>query len=484
MVTRVSDKFGLGVTQGALDFVDVNVAGDTPVYIEPRAIRTQTGDWADSCVGLLQTFFEALLAAVKAGDSGAVTRLLSHTSEPNETHLGQSRGVARGRGLGDGKKGEDMMKALTASRAAGSGLLKDLEDAALLVPTMGRDTISDITTNIIRGPLIQYTQEQCVLHSIPMEIQDSGMVWSDIRKEWESGFVDLPRASGDKLLLVPKSIVRFNPMYDMGNYYRGYLRPIYEAEELGNPASGLVQVLKGGRRKVLLGKLDKHLGTSKPDIARMTERDPGALARYRKSVTAKSAPPPTEEEYVERTGVAPVDFMELYDSIMAISPGRAGADSYHRAVANLLTAVFDGALGNQDIEYPVHDGRKRIDIKYDNLAPIGFFHWAAQHYKAPIVPIECKNYSEDPTNPEIDQIAMRLSHSRGNLGIMVCRELKNRPLMTKRRQDVQKDGHGYVLVLDDTDLRKLAEDAAATRGAPAARRLKFELLRKQFDELL
>lgn len=97
-VLRVSEVFKLGRTQPTLDFVDVNVRGDVPVFVDPRALRLLHSAWADECVSLVQNFFQTVLEAIRAGDDDAARNLLGVLREPNETHLGLSRGRARGRG--------------------------------------------------------------------------------------------------------------------------------------------------------------------------------------------------------------------------------------------------------------------------------------------------------------------------------------------------------------------------------------------------
>ncbi len=483
VTVRVSELFDLGTSQGGLDFVDVDVAGDTPVYIDPRAIRTQEGDWAESCVGLLQSYFESLLEAVRNGEAGQIAYLLMPTFEPNETHLGESKGSAAGRGLGAGRKAAKLVEALINSSAVQSGLLSDLEETALFIPGIGRDTISDITTNVIRGPLIRYTQEVCAIYDIPLEMQHSGFGWSDRARTWVDSQVALPRAKGNKLLLVPRSIVRFDPILDTGRYFRGYLRPYFEARELDNPNSQLVRVLKSGRRQVRLGELEDLLGTGKLDVASHTEEFPQALGEYVNSTNYRKSPAPTTSDYEAGELSDPVDYKGLYESVLAIAPGRPGASAYHRAIASLLSAIFEGALGNIEIEHPLHDGRKRLDIKFDNIAGSGFFRWLSLHKNSAIVPVECKNYSTDPTNPEVDQLAMRLSPERGQVGIMVCRQIQDRTRLLERQRDVLRDGHGYIIVLDDNDLLTLAEMAESNRYE-SAKRLRFSLLRSQFDQLL
>ena len=61
----------------------------------------------------------------------------------------------------------------------------------------------------------------------------------------------------------------------------------------------------------------------------------------------------------------------------------------------------------------------RVDIRYRNM-PVGFFRWFTDSFtKAPFVPFECKNYTEDPANPEVAQIASRLDSQKGRLGFLV-----------------------------------------------------------------
>src|SRR5437879_5680725 len=94
--THVSDFYELGRGQEALDFVDVNVVGDTPVYIDPTAIRLLRTDWTDRCVSLLQDFFSELLNTIRAGQVSRGEHLLQGLREPNETKLGLSQGRPRG----------------------------------------------------------------------------------------------------------------------------------------------------------------------------------------------------------------------------------------------------------------------------------------------------------------------------------------------------------------------------------------------------
>lgn len=58
-------------------------------------------------------------------------------------------------------------------------------------------------------------------------------------------------------------------------------------------------------------------------------------------------------------------------------------------------------------------------------------------------------------NPEIDQLMGRLNSHRGKFGLLICRSIKNRKLLTQRCKDVLNDHQSYIIVLDDSDMINL-----------------------------
>jgi hypothetical protein len=170
---RVSQHFNLGLPQAALDFVDVDVRRDTPLFVDPAALLTIESPWGAECRHLIQNFFHHVIDRIRQGNDQAARDLLAALREPNETHLGLSRGRARGHGMG-GELADRVWEALSNSPAVKSGLLLDLQDTALMVEGIDRDIISDITTTLIRDPLIRYTQHVCEVYGIPRQEVDSG----------------------------------------------------------------------------------------------------------------------------------------------------------------------------------------------------------------------------------------------------------------------------------------------------------------------
>jgi len=454
--TRVSEFYALGRSQAELDFVDVDVERDLPVFIDPRALRRLPGAWGQECVVLVQDFFGTVIDHIRQGRHSQARGLLSGLSEPNDTRLGFSKGRAQGRAVGHGFAGK-LCDALSKSEAVTTGLLVDLEETALMVEGIDADVVSDMATNIMRERLIAYTAERCAYYGIP-SVSDvaSGRLWDPGQKEWHTRYVALPVPAGRPLVLVPKAIVRRRLEYDPGEYYQHYILEQLQTEEL-NAKGELVKLLKDGRSVVYKKDLIKKHGYSKRVSAAVTMRETGVLKRYRADKKKEPAPPLSLNELLAVEEAPPYNWDGALSAVVSLSVGTADADAYVDAVQRLMEALFYPALVTPSKEVRIHEGRKRIDITFTNMAEGEFFKWLAAHYPSAMVMVECKNYTADPGNPELDQLAGRFSPSRGQVGLLVCRRLEDRALFEKRCIDTAHDQRGFIIALDDEDLRALVK---------------------------
>lgn len=478
---RVSDYFNLGRTQPSLEFLDVDIKGDTRAFLDPRALRSIESDWGAECVSLVQSFFTAVLDEIRSGNHVRARELLSSLSEPNETHLGLSRGRARGHGMGR-QLARDAWEALRNSRAVGSGLLSDLEDTVLFIDGIDKDIVSDITTNIIREPLIRFTQDACTYYGIPLTPNvSSGAVWDRQRKNWSQRLVALPRTRHGKMLLVPKSIVRRKTQFDAGEYYNDFVIPFLADEEL-RAGSSLVEVLKSGRRRVTKKSVkNKHRGVRRKLLnLETTLRNEALLEQYRSQKSARRLPP-SHGAIANFTDTELPDWDALLRAVLDIPSGNDGAAAYHKAVEALLTALFYPALDFPQREEKIHQGRKRIDILYTNRDTSGFFSWLANEHGVPsmFVPVECKNYGHEIANPEVDQLSGRFSPSRGRVGLLCHRGFGDKQRWLDRCRDTALDDRGFIIALDDHDLEALVKYRKQTPDA-----LSFPLLFERFRALV
>lgn len=476
---RVTELYEINRKQPSLEFLDVDTSKDIKLYLNAKAIRQLESDWGDHCEDLLKSFFNEVLEAAKLGKNSRGLELLSKLSEPNETHLGQSRGESNGRGLGP-KKAREIWSSFKASKAVKTGVLEDLEDTVLLIDGISTDILSDIITNVIRGPLISFTQRMCEKYSIPMADQvDSGPVWNPKAKIWERDFVSLPMPNDEKLILIPKSIVRLNSGYDVSKYYRHYVLERLKDEELKSD-SGLVTIIKGGKKRVYKTDVIAKYGSKEKEVSiAQTNNFPDILAKF-KSENSDPTSALSHEQIADVQGTKKPDWAKLLDNVKKLTPGRKDAYKYEDAILDLMIALFHPALVDPDTQTPLHDGLKRVDITFTNYATSGFFWWLAKNYPSPYVIVECKNFGSEMGNPELDQIAMRMADRKGKFGIVFCRSIENRKRMTDRCKAIMHDDEKYIICLDDNDLTALVKEAA--KIWPQA--YEFPTLSKRFKELV
>jgi hypothetical protein len=482
---RVSEHYRLNLTQGELGFVDIDTVGDTPLFIDPVALQVMNTPWSEECVKRLRQFFTAVLAAVRAEDRDTAEVLLRGLREPNETHLGLSQGKAQGRGLGR-YLARAFYDALAESPAARYGSLIYLEEAPLLVEGVSYDIVSDIATNIIRGELIEYTQQVSERYGIPTTEVPSGPLWSRYTKQWTEGeLVQLPRTkAGGKLLLVPKGIVRRIPELDEGEYFRDYILDYLQRRELADPLSNLVHVLKSGPRKGERHVYKKDLikryvqGSVKSAIVDITQAHPALLKKYRDAKLRRPSPFADNDEIVAATGAHEVSCKTLVKQLKATPAGDAHWKQYEDLIFKLIGCLFASSLELGSRQTKIDQGRKRIDVTYINWdGPDTFFRWLNEHH-IPSLEIlgECKNYVADPANKELDQLTGRMSdHNR--FGFLFCPKVKKRALMTQRCHDAASRKKEYVLVLDTSDLEQLVE-VKENQGVKAMSLLLVDRFRK------
>ena len=149
----------------------------------------------------------------------------------------------------------------------------------------------------------------------------------------------------------------------------------------------------------------------------------------------------------------------LTERLKAIPKGPDNATDYHRTIVGILELLFYPYLCKPVIECEIHDGRKRIDIVFDNCAEIGFFFRLCNIHRIPssFIMIECKNYSRDVANPELDQISGRFSPNRGQMGIIACRSVNDMKKLISRCSDTYKDSRGLIIPLVDEDFYTLLQ---------------------------
>jgi hypothetical protein len=98
----IGDHFQLGATQYELDFINIDLDNDTPLFIDPHILATRRNAWSRDATRSVRNFFRHFLSLVRAGRREEALELFLGLREPNETRLGLSRSRSQGRGIGQG----------------------------------------------------------------------------------------------------------------------------------------------------------------------------------------------------------------------------------------------------------------------------------------------------------------------------------------------------------------------------------------------
>lgn len=462
---KISDYFGLSKSQYELDFVNIDPDADLPLFLDPYFLSIRNDSWSISATRTIQNFFSHFITLVRSGNEEQARELFSHLHEPNETCLGMSRGAPSGRGIGS-QDANDIFESIIRSRAVTTGVLEHLEDTRLFVEGIGKDKISDMTTNIIRKDLIEYTQQQCKLWSIPLSPSvPTGDMWDKVHRRWINDYDEMLVIGGRKILLVPKAAVSYTDRHTPDYYAQHFVLNFLQNEHLRmNSALVQTRILNDGTEKKYVTKksIREHMRLDKNYLQDFTAAHPDVFRDFKDTLPARTQEISQEEFSDDNMSAVISHVMNLLENTPT---GTANATTYHKIVTGILELVFYPYLISPTVENEIHDSRKRIDITFDNAAETGFFYRLSNTYGIPsqFIHVECKNYSKDVANPELDQLSGRFSPNRGKFGLMLCRSVDNMNRLLARCADTYRDERGLILPLVDDDLIYLLNEIKANR---------------------
>jgi hypothetical protein len=448
---KISERFQLGKTQFELDFIDIDTDADIALFLDPYFLGQRADDFSTKAARTVRNFFGYFIGLLQANEVAAARNLFGYLGEPNETCLGLSQGAPHGRGVGK-IDADKIFESIRASRAAQTGLLEHLEDVRIFVPGIDKDKISDMTTNIIRHHLVIYTQKQCALWGIPMtENVPTGFYWDGVTRSWQSSELPMLIIDERKILLVPKGVISFSRRYTSRNFYNRYLLTFLQHEHL-RMNTVLVQRRAGD---------DSPYVTKKSVIADEPQYDKDYLTNFthaHRDVFRDFKNESKGETSIDDEKLTDIEIESVIDHLIqelqGIQPGNAGASRYHRVTVGILELLFYPTLICPEIEVEINEGRRRIDITFDNAATSGIFLRLQSQFRlnCQYIIVECKNYSKDVNNPELDQLIGRFSPNRGRVGLMLCRTTEDQARLFARCNDVYTENKGLILPLFDTDL--------------------------------
>lgn len=288
-----SNFFNLNPNNG-LDFFDINIFQDTKRFVDPYSISQTNTVCGVKSQAHLNTFMNQLLKEIKVNNRAQAELLCSNFNEPNGTRFGYSKIKQDGHGAGSELSMLFLDQLYGIKDLINLGHLKNLEETLIVCEGIGRDTISDITINIIKHALIEFTQEQCHKHGIPIKQTATALSYFCIKTgDWATQKVKLPHIIDNKgnekhIILIPKHFLPNLPTYDYGYFYNNVAQNYFKKDALQNNST-CVSLNARGERRVLTRdlKIHKDYSAIKLNLRKLILNSPETLNQYRVSIAPR-----------------------------------------------------------------------------------------------------------------------------------------------------------------------------------------------------
>jgi hypothetical protein len=436
-----------GISQFEVDFVIPRIGIDLQLGIDPFLLyKSRDPNLAGLHETILRTFGEGIQALTRGSDEDA--RYLLNFPEVGQIGLGYAKKGKRGSGVGPFRQ-ELVIETLKALPALNERGIRHIEELQLLSAGIGPDRISDIAANLIKSFLIEYTQRQCALWSIPLV---PGVpvehVFNPKDLSWEDGHFDLPVSPIDQsaILLVPRRIVRALPWINYDDYFRQEFAAFHRAKRAR-------QRLQQAKAPISTAATSS---ASKDEIVRISRAEIERIDRYiaRKEQAASDAQP--SQAYLDAEGICP-EAESLAAQLHGIPTGAAAASRHQAAVLAVLNYLFNPELIDGELEVRTVDGTERRDIIFTNDSDRSFWTYIRQEHSAIFLMFEIKN-TGDLENNAYNQTATYLGDRLGRLAFIVTREEPGEAQLRKA-YSIYNDPtpRRIILTLSDNDLRTMLD---------------------------
>jgi hypothetical protein len=436
-----------GVSQYAVDFVIPRLGIDLPLGIDPFLLfKSRDREYAE-LHDLILDVFNAGISALRTGARVEAARIFDFPEVP-EIGFGYTNSGKRGSGVGTFLSGL-IIETLAGSPSLQERGVKHVEEMQLVSAGIGPDRISDITANILKRFLIDYTRRQCELWALPVKRHvPVSHIYRPSSGAWEDSYEDLPVSTvdGSPILLVPRRLVRALPWIN----YDDFLRTEFSA------------YLKAKRESVRLGGAPHS--TAKTEVVTVTRSDISLVERYVRSRVQQSADARPAFDYIDENSCREAEAIK--NRLSGIPPGRESAADYQRLVLEAMNYLFSPELIDGQPEVRTVDGTERRDIIFTNDSDESFWQYVRTEHSGILVMFEAKN-TDTLDLVAINQTATYLGDRIGRLGVIVTRRA---PPETIRRKtfSVWNDSspnRKVILTLNDAQLLELL-DLRCHNGSP------------------
>jgi hypothetical protein len=444
-----SDPLIAGVSQYDVDFVIPRLGIDLPLGIDPFLMFKSRDEEFRRLHRLLTDHFNSGVDAVRKGRFD-LADVIFDFPEVSAIGLGYTKSGKRGSGLG-GQLRDLIIETLKASPGLQERGVLHVEEMQLLAAGIGPDRVSDISANILKGHLVEYTQRQAELWGVPIKkgVPLSHM-YDEASQSWIDLYVDLPTSPLDEspVLFVPRRIVRALPWINYDDFLQRDFRAYMEARRASSKTSGGI------------GPIAR---SAKIDVANTARLDISIVDRYVKNREQSSADARPSMEYIDEQ--AELRAAALTERLQRMPSGREHATAFQYLVLEILNFLFAPELVDGKPEVATIEGTERRDIIFTNESDEAFWDYVRSAHDGLLLMFEVKN-TEGLGMPAIAQTSTYLGSRLGRLGFIITRKPPTAQVMRKTFA-VWNDGGSekkVILIIHDLQLIELLKIRAADKS--------------------
>ena len=418
---RLVDHFGIPVTQEDIDFAIPFLDEDIPLYLDPFLLWKSPSQQDYALHGTLVNSFNYLGVLANSGNESKAKAMIVDLSECQEAGLGLGKSK---KGLKmSGKVAENVLCLFQQIPQIKHSGFTHLEEVQLLVNGLSKDRISDISCNLLKSFLIDFTQDECKKYNIPMMNFEKIPVYRSNNNDFVLEKIDLPYNPIDEspIIFVPKRWLRFMPWISFEDYFKNSF--VKQGEE---------------------GKIEK------PSVLAYNRHNYDMVQAYVSMKERTKADCKNDPLFKQ---IPIISAKKTISTILDLPTGKDNnADKkYENACAKMFASLLYPHLDFAQEQSRVDGGTHIRDLIFYNNCSNSFLSEVYKDYESKQIVFEMKNVVE-VSNEHVNQLNRYLAGHLGRFGVLVVRN-KLKGSVYKNIINLWAGQRKCIITLTDEDLK-------------------------------
>lgn len=422
---RLTDYYGVLLSQAEADFAIPFVDEDIPLYLDPFLLWRSPSQQDNALHTAILNSFNHLGYLEKQGEHAQAVEILTTITECDEVGFGHSH-IREGRRIGKASA-EEVLQLFRAIPAYDRCGFTHFEEIQFFVDHISKDRISDIACNLLKSFLIDYTIQQCRRHGIPINAVPVPAIYNYRQNKLLSETaVTLPTNpdTNKPIILVPKRWLRFRPWLDFSEYIAQY----FPKETLTAQANDRISILTYNRQNY--GAIRDYVAV-KERTAEDCKNDPLfsqiPVASAKKSLAViKGIPTGCKDDHDKQ---------------------------YERELSRLLASALYPQLDFAKSQARTESGVLIRDLLFYNNRAHPFLAELFEKYECRQLVMEMKNVNELGSE-HINQLNRYMTEQFGKFGVILTRRAPPSKVL-RNTVDLWAGQRRCILILTDYDLELL-----------------------------